>query len=70
MLEWNRELWGIEVKSTQNVTTAMFRGLNALANRTRRLERRIVLYTGTTAQRQGDIEILPVMQFLNGLPVE
>jgi len=70
VLEWNRELWGIEVKSTQNVTTAMFRGLNALANRTRRLERRIVLYTGTTAQRQGDIEILPVMQFLNGLPVE
>lgn len=63
-----RDLWGIEVKASTRVDPSDLSGLSSLAERTRRLKRRIVVYLGRRRQRLGNAEVLPLQEFLRGLP--
>ncbi|MBI5480948.1 MAG: ATP-binding protein [Deltaproteobacteria bacterium] len=67
VLEVGRELWGIEVKASRN-TAGRRAGFDALAQRTTRLARRIVVFLGPRRQRLGDVEALPLEAFLDELP--
>jgi predicted AAA+ superfamily ATPase len=68
VLEVGREVWGIEVKSSRSVDPRDAQPFQALADRTRRLKRRIVVFNGLRRQRLGDAEALPFQEFLEGLP--
>ncbi len=68
VLEVGRELWGIEVKSSRTVTPAMFSGLDSLAERAPRLKRRIVVCQAEQRAKVRGVEVLPVREFLAGLP--
>lgn len=68
VLEVGRELWGIEVKASESTSRQDFRGLAGLAARTKSLKRRIVVYLGDRAQHDEGHEILPLREFLAGLP--
>lgn len=67
VLEVGRELWAIEVKSATSVQGRSFPGFDSLAERTR-IARRVVVFLGSRAQIRGDLEILPLHQFLASLP--
>ncbi len=69
VLEVGRELWGIEVKASETVGRQDFRGLIGLAAHAKRVKRRIVVYLGEKAQHDEGFEVLPVGEFLSGLPV-
>ena len=68
VLEVGRDLWGIEVKASSRVTRSMLRGLASLAARSDRLRRRIVVFLGDRPQRIGEVEALPLADFLEELP--
>ena len=68
VLEVDREIWGIEIKASRAVDARDLRGFQALAERTRRLKRRIVVFLGSRRQKIGDIEALPLQAFLDELP--
>jgi uncharacterized protein len=68
VLEIGREIWAIEVKSATSLKGRSFSGFESLAERTT-ITRKIVVFLGPRAQKLGDIEILPLHQFLNLLPV-
>ncbi len=68
VLEVGRELWGIEVKAARTVSPDMLTGLASLAERTRRLRRKIVVCLSDRSARIGDVDVLPVREFLDGLP--
>lgn len=68
VLEVGRELWGIEVKASRNVSAQDGSALASLASRAPRLKRRIIVYLGQKPQRTSDIEVLPLMDFLGELP--
>jgi predicted AAA+ superfamily ATPase len=67
-LEVDRELWGIEVKASRSVDARDLRGFQPLADRTRRLKRRIVVFLGSRRQKLGDAEAMPLDSFLEVLP--
>lgn len=68
VLQVGRELWGIEVKAARNVARADFRGLAALADRSPKVKRRIVVFLGTRPQTSEGVEVLPLKRFLDELP--
>ena len=68
LLEVGRDLWGIEVKASTSVGRQDLRGLNGLDAHAKRIKRRIVVYLGDHAQQYDGIEVLPVEEFLAGLP--
>jgi predicted AAA+ superfamily ATPase len=68
VLEVGRDLWGIEVKSTRRVSSDMLTGLQSLADRAKRLKRRIVVCMTDRRARLGDVEVLPIREFLAELP--
>lgn len=68
VLEVGRELWGIEVKSARGVSSGMLTGLSSLADRTTRLKRKIVVCTAERRARLGDVEVVPIREFLAELP--
>jgi len=67
ILEIGREIWAIEVKASRNAPTT-FSGFESLAQRTKKLKRKLVVFLGPRAQRHGDVEVLPLMDFLALLP--
>lgn len=68
VVEAGREAWGIEVKASTRVDARDLRGFEALAQRTRRLRRRIVVFLGARRQKLGDAEAVPLATFLDELP--
>ena len=68
VLEVGRELWAIEVKSGRDVRRRTLRQLTTIAERVPRVERQIVVFLGTRRQQIGDVEILPLAEFLEELP--
>ncbi|MFN0205638.1 MAG: ATP-binding protein [Planctomycetota bacterium] len=68
VLEVDRELWGIEVKAARQVSRHDCKGLAALGERTKQLKRQIIVYLGDRAQRIGNVEVLPLIEFLGELP--
>ena len=61
------ELWGIEVKASRQLSRSWLSGLASLAERTR-LARKIIVFLGARPQRLGDVEVLPLGDFLALLP--
>ncbi len=68
LVEVGRELWAIEIKASASVDTRDLRGFQALADRTRRLARRIVVFLGARRQKLGGAEAVPLAAFLEELP--
>lgn len=68
LLEVGRELWGIEVKATRRAASDMLSGLASLADRAKRLRRKILVCRTDRRARVGDVEVLPVRDFLAELP--
>jgi uncharacterized protein len=64
-----REQWGIEVKSSRNPRREWASAFDSLANHTPRLKRKIVVFLGPRRLNWGDVEVLPLGQFLDELPV-
>lgn len=69
VLEVGRELWGIEVKSAKRASPDMLTGLTSLGDRTKRLKRKIIVCLAERRARMGDVEVLPLREFLGELPV-
>ncbi|MGH9749596.1 MAG: hypothetical protein ACRD6R_06715 [Candidatus Polarisedimenticolia bacterium] len=59
---------GIEVKASRTVDAGDLWAFHALADRARRVNRRIVVFLGSRRQKIGDIEALPLEIFLDELP--
>jgi predicted AAA+ superfamily ATPase len=68
VLEVGRDLWGIEVKSARTGSADLLTGLGSLADRTRRLKRKILVCLADRRARIGDVEVLPLREFLAELP--
>ena len=68
VLSVGRELWAIEVKASRHVDARDLKGLAAFAERARKVTRQIVVYTGRRRQRIDKVQVLPVEEFLAGLP--
>jgi predicted AAA+ superfamily ATPase len=68
IVEAGREVWGIEIKASRAVDARDLRGFQALAERTRRLTRRIVVFLGSRRQKVGEAEAVPLEAFLDELP--
>jgi len=68
VIEVGREVWGIEVKASRSVDARDLRAFQALAERTGRLARRIVVFLGSRRQKIGEIEAIPFEAFLDELP--
>ena len=64
----NRELWGIEVKASEDVRSENLKGLRVLGDRAAGLKRKIVVFLGPRRMRQDDVEIIPLLEFLAELP--
>lgn len=63
-----RELWAVEVKSSRRVSRTVLRGLRSFAERAGRVHRTIVVFLGPRRQQLEEVEVLPVMDFLDELP--
>ena len=68
VVEVGRELWGIEVKSARRASSDVFTGLASLADRTRRLRRKVLVCMTDRRARIGDVEVLPIRDSLAELP--
>lgn len=68
VVEVGRDLWGIEVKSARRASSDMLTGLESLAARTKRLKRKILVCMTDRRARVGDVEVLPIREFLAELP--
>lgn len=64
-----RELWAIDVKASRRVDARDLKGLDAFADRARKVARRIVVFLGPRRQRLDGVEVIPVEEFLAELPV-
>lgn len=69
VLEDGRDLWAIEVKASRSLDAHEPRGFQALADRTKRLKRRVVVFLGARKQKLGKVEGIPIEEFLEELPV-
>lgn len=67
VLEIGREVWAIEVKASRRAPTSTA-GFESFSKRATRLVRKLVVFLGPRAQRLGDIEVLPLRDFLALLP--
>jgi predicted AAA+ superfamily ATPase len=68
ILEVDREIWAIEVKSGRRVDRGSFKGLASFAQRARRVKRQIVVFLGPRKQLIEGVEVLPLQRFLEELP--
>ncbi|WP_420636867.1 ATP-binding protein [Candidatus Palauibacter sp.] len=68
VLEVGREVWGIEVKASRQVSRRMLSGLSSLKDRCDRVARRIVVFLGERPQRLDGVDVLPLEDFLLQLP--
>lgn len=68
VVEVGRDLWGVEVKAARRASSDMLSGLASLADRTRRLKRKILVCTTDRRARLDGVEVLPVRDFLAELP--
>ncbi len=68
VLQVGRELWAVEVKASRQVSGAGLAGFDSLAQRAKRLTRRIVVFLGERRQKVGEVEVLPLADFLGELP--
>jgi predicted AAA+ superfamily ATPase len=68
VLSVGRELWAIEVKASRRVDLRDLKGLDAFADRARKVTRRIVVFLGARPQRLDRAEMIPLDEFLAGLP--
>jgi len=68
VVEVGRDLWGIEVKSARRASSDMTTGLASLGDRTKRLTRKILVCMTDHRARLGDVEVLPIREFLAELP--
>ena len=68
VLEVGRDLWGIEVKCARRASADMLTGLASLADRTKRLKRKILVCTTDRRARLRDVEVLPIRELLEELP--
>lgn len=64
VLQIGRELWAVEVKASRSVSRSDLSGMTALAERTKGVKRRIVVFLGPRAQKIEGAEILPLREFL------
>lgn len=69
MLEVGRELWGIEVKASRDISSKSLSGLTALADQSSRVKRRILVFLGPRRRSVNGVEIIPLEDFLAELPV-
>lgn len=67
VLQIGREIWGIEVKASREVARTALGGLASLAERARRVTRRVVVFLGPRPQRIDGVEVLPLAAFLDDL---
>lgn len=70
VIEVGRELWAVEVKASRNLGGWRAAGMESLAERTRRLKRKIVVFLGPRRMRVGDVEAVPLREFLDELPAD
>lgn len=68
VLEVGRDLWGIEVKSTRVASADMLTGLTSLGDRSKRVKRKILVCMADQRARIGDVEVIPIREFLAELP--
>lgn len=68
VLSVGRELWAIEVKASRHIDARDLKGLEAFAERARKVTRRIVVFLGARRQRIDGVEALPIEDFLAALP--
>lgn len=68
VLQAGRELWAVEVKASRQVSGALLSGFSSLAQRTKRLKRKIVVFLGDHRQKIEDVEVIPLTDFLAELP--
>ena len=68
VLEVGRELWGIEVKATRNASPDMLKGLASLGDRSKRVKRKLLVCMTDQRARIGDVDVLPLREFLAELP--
>ena len=68
VLESGREIWAIEVKSAQRVSRSDLSGFSSVADRTKRVTRKLLIYLGTRRQQIDGVEVLPLREFLDELP--
>lgn len=69
VLEVGRELWGIEVKASRDISSKSLSGLTALADQSSRVKRRILVFLGRRRQSVNGVEVIPLTDFLSELPV-
>ena len=68
VLQLESMLWGIEVKASRNVSSRAVRGLKRFAARVPGVARQIVVFLGPRRQRLGEVEAIPLREFLAELP--
>jgi predicted AAA+ superfamily ATPase len=68
VLQVGREVWAIEVKASRDFPRNGAAGLASFAERAPRVTRRIVVFLGARRQHAGDIDVLPLADFLDSLP--
>jgi predicted AAA+ superfamily ATPase len=68
VLEVGRDLWGIEVKAARVASPDMLSGLSSLGERSKRVTRKILVCLTDQRARIGDVEVLPLREFLAELP--
>lgn len=68
VIEAGKEIWGIEVKSSQDSDGVKLSGMQALMDRVPKLKRRIVVFLGKRRQVRDGVEFLPFHEFHKELP--
>lgn len=68
VLEIGKEVWAIEVKSSRNISESDASGIRSMADRVKKVHRKIIIFTGPRKQTFGDIEAIPFEDFLAELP--
>jgi len=68
VVQVGRELWGIEVKASRNVSRKDCAALDSFAEATAGVTRRIVVFLGPRRQKLDRVEAVPLMEFLSELP--
>ena len=68
VLQVGRELWGIEVKASRNLSTSDCAALNSFADSNKGVVRKLIVFLGARRQKLATVEALPLEEFLDELP--
>lgn len=68
VIEVDRELWAVEVKASRDAGNVRMAAFDSLADHSKRLKRRLVVFLGPRRQKLGEVEALPLAEFLAELP--